>query len=142
MEGYSNIGDPLNINLTTHRLDEAMKHAYGMRAELGDPLYIESVNQLQERMVSEQNAQAIRAKISDNRTFDTAYYQPKGLEQLETPGTSHIVTGDFSGLSVSLTTTVNLLFGSKVVVPETGKQLWGTSKIMLICASYFRCDNE
>jgi gamma-glutamyltranspeptidase/glutathione hydrolase len=120
MEGYSNVGDPANINLTTHRLDEAMKFAYGMRAELGDPSFVPEVDARQESMISEQTAKEVRAKISDTRTFDTAYYQPKGLEQLDTPGTSHIVTADHTGLSVSLTTTVNLLFGSRLVVPETG----------------------
>ncbi len=35
-------------------------------------------------------------------------------------GTSHIVTADASGMAISLTTTVNLLFGSQLVVPETG----------------------
>lgn len=29
LEGYDDIGDPSAINLTTHRLDEAMKFAYG-----------------------------------------------------------------------------------------------------------------
>ena len=122
LEGYSNVGDPANINLTTHRLDEAMKFAYGFRAELGDPLFVEGIDERQESMISEQTAKQNRAKISDTRTFNTSYYQPdiKGLEQLATPGTSHIVTADHTGLSVSLTTTVNLLFGSKVVVPETG----------------------
>ena len=35
-------------------------------------------------------------------------------------GTSHVVTADASGMAISLTTTVNLLFGSQLVVPETG----------------------
>jgi gamma-glutamyltranspeptidase/glutathione hydrolase len=39
---------------------------------------------------------------------------------LDTPGTSHVVTADASGLAISLTSTVNLLFGSQLMVPETG----------------------
>jgi gamma-glutamyltranspeptidase / glutathione hydrolase len=35
-------------------------------------------------------------------------------------GTSHVSAADRSGLAISLTTTVNLLFGSQVMVPETG----------------------
>ncbi|KAJ4300911.1 hypothetical protein N0V90_002999 [Kalmusia sp. IMI 367209] len=123
LEGYSGIGDPANINLTTHRLDEAMKFAYGMRAELGDPLYLEGIDEYQEDMISAATAAEIRSKISDTRTFNTSYYDPKGLESLETPGTSHIVTADHTGLSISLTTTINTLFGAKVVVPETGVML-------------------
>lgn len=120
MEGYSDVGDASNTNLTTHRLDEAMKFAYGMRANLGDPLFLDGLDAYQQNMTSAATAAEVRAKISDSQTFPTSYYDPAGLESLETPGTSHIVTADHTGLSISLTTTVNLLFGSKLVVPETG----------------------
>ncbi|KAL5121996.1 hypothetical protein ACEQ8H_000212 [Pleosporales sp. CAS-2024a] len=120
MEGYSCVGDASNINLTTHRLDESMKFAYGMRANLGDPLFLNGMDAYQTSMLSDATAQQVRAKISDTRTFNVSYYDPEGLESLATPGTSHIVTADASGLAVTLTTTVNLLFGSKLVVPETG----------------------
>jgi gamma-glutamyltranspeptidase/glutathione hydrolase len=120
MEGYSGVGDPATINLTTHRLDESMRFAYGMRAELGDPLFLDGIDAYQAQMVSAQTAAEVRAKISDTKTFDVSYYDPKGLESLETPGTSHIVAADATGLAITLTTTVNLLFGSQVVVPETG----------------------
>jgi gamma-glutamyltranspeptidase/glutathione hydrolase len=120
MEGYSSVGDPSNLNLTTHRLDESMRFAYAMRAELGDPLFLDGIDTYQEQMLSEATAKEIRSKIDDTKTFDVAYYDPAGLESLETPGTSHIVTADASGMAVTLTTTVNLLFGSKLVVPETG----------------------
>jgi gamma-glutamyltranspeptidase/glutathione hydrolase len=52
MEGYSGIGDPATINLTTHRLDESMRFAYGMRAELGDPLFLDGIDAYQAQMVS------------------------------------------------------------------------------------------
>ncbi|RMZ73992.1 gamma-glutamyltranspeptidase [Pyrenophora seminiperda CCB06] len=120
MEGYSKVGDPSDINLTTHRLDESMRFAYAMRSELGDPLFVKGMNEYQEQMLSAATAKEIRGKISDTKTFDIAYYNPAGLESLETPGTSHVVTADASGMAVTLTTTVNLLFGSKLVVPETG----------------------
>jgi gamma-glutamyltranspeptidase/glutathione hydrolase len=120
MEGYSGVGDPATINLTTHRLDESMRFAYGMRAELGDPLFLDGIDAYQAQMVSAKTAAEVRAKISDTKTFDVSYYDPKGLESLETPGTSHIVSADATGLAITLTTTVNLLFGSQVVVPETG----------------------
>jgi gamma-glutamyltranspeptidase/glutathione hydrolase len=35
-------------------------------------------------------------------------------------GTSHIVTGDSSGMAITFTSTINLIFGSQVIVPETG----------------------
>ena len=120
LEGYSGLDTPESINLTTHRLDESMKFAYGMRAELGDPLFLKGIDEYQEQMVSEQTAAEVRAKILDDKTFNISYYDPKGLESLETPGTSHVVTADYTGMAITLTTTVNLLFGSQLVVPETG----------------------
>lgn len=36
------------------------------------------------------------------------------------PGTSQITAADSSGLVISLTTTINTLFGSQLMVPETG----------------------
>lgn len=120
MEGYPDVGSPTNTNLTTHRLDEAMKFAYGMRSNLGDPLFLTGIDAYQEDMISAATAAEVRSKISDSKTFNVSYYDPSGFESLETPGTSHVVTADASGLAITLTTTVNLLFGSKLVVPETG----------------------
>ncbi|KAF4765780.1 hypothetical protein HAV15_003567 [Penicillium sp. str.  len=77
-----------SVNLSTHRLDEAMRFGYG--------------------------------EISDVRTQNVSAYDPAGLESLDTPGTSHIATADHTGLAISVITTVNLLFGSQVMVPETG----------------------
>lgn len=71
-------------------------------------------------MLSEMTGQLIRSKISDFQTQNVSWYDPKGIESLETPGTSHVVTADKDGMAISLTTTVNLLFGSQLIVPETG----------------------
>ncbi|KAF2197770.1 gamma-glutamyltranspeptidase [Delitschia confertaspora ATCC 74209] len=120
MEGYAETGRREMVNLTTHRLDEAMRFAYGARTNLGDPGFVEGIDGYQDDMISEAFAKEIRSKINDTRTFDVSYYDPKGIESLETPGTSHIVTADHTGLSITLTTTINLLFGSRLVVPETG----------------------
>jgi gamma-glutamyltranspeptidase/glutathione hydrolase len=71
-------------------------------------------------MMQSTTAANIRHKISDHHTKNTSEYNPKGLYTPETHGTSHVVTADKSGMSISLTTTINLLFGSQVIVPETG----------------------
>jgi gamma-glutamyltranspeptidase / glutathione hydrolase len=120
VDGYSDFFYPNNINLSTHRLDEAIRFAYGQRAELGDPLFVEGLDRFQQQMLSTETAAEIRDKISDSNTLNVSAYDPSGLESLETPGTSHIVAADSSGMAISLTTTVNLLFGSKLMVPETG----------------------
>jgi gamma-glutamyltranspeptidase len=75
---------------------------------------------MQDDMLSERIGKEIRGKISDKHTANISWYNPKGLESLETPGTSHVVTADASGLAISLTTTINLFFGSQLMVPDTG----------------------
>lgn len=120
MEGYDGVYNSLKTNTTTHLLDESMRFAYGMRAYLGDPSFVDGVDEFQKRMYSEEIAKEVRAKISDKNTFDVSYYNAEGLESLETPGTSQVVAADNSGMAISLTTTINLYFGSRLVVPETG----------------------
>ncbi|KAL4779043.1 nucleophile aminohydrolase [Aspergillus varians] len=120
LDTYEPLFTPQNLNLSTHRMDEAIRFGYGLRAVLGDPSFIEGMTGYEKAMLQKQTIDDIHGKISDFRTQNVSAYDPEGLESLETPGTSHIATIDRSGLSVSAITTINLLFGSKLVVPETG----------------------
>ncbi|KAM0563095.1 hypothetical protein ACHAPJ_001942 [Fusarium lateritium] len=119
LDGYDFLGDPRRSNDSAYLLDEALKFGYGMRSNLGDPSYVRGLGKYQAQMASNETAQEIRAKLK-GRPLKTDAYDPKGLESLDTPGTSHLVVMDKSGLAISLTTTVNLVFGSRVIVPETG----------------------
>lgn len=94
----------------------------------------------QEDMLKQSTIDDIRSKISDMHTLNVSAYDPSGIESLNTyasdpgscryttqctdkafrPGTSHIAAADHSGLAISVITTINLLFGSHVLVPETG----------------------
>lgn len=116
--GYENFNK--NVNLSTHRLDESIRFAYGQRTKLGDPSFVDGLDHYTHQMVAPETGEEIRSKISDLKTQDVKYYDPDGIESLNTPGTSHIVAADKNGLAVSVTTTINTLFGSKVIVPETG----------------------
>ncbi|KAJ5528733.1 nucleophile aminohydrolase [Penicillium freii] len=109
-----------NVNLTTHRLDEAIKFAYGLRAKLGDPDFVDGMDEYQDFMLDQSTIDHIRHSILDTQTQDPSTYNPEGLEILDTPGTSHIASVDYSGLAVSATTTINLLFGNHLMVPENG----------------------
>lgn len=120
LEGYNDIGNPSAVNLSAHRLNEAMRFAYAQRAKLGDPAFVKGMHKFLKDMLSPATAALIRSKISDAKTEQVSYYNPEGLESLETPGTSHISVADASGMAVSLTTTINTYFGSRVMVPETG----------------------
>jgi gamma-glutamyltranspeptidase/glutathione hydrolase len=71
-------------------------------------------------MLRESTAAKVSSKISDSNTLPVSAHNPNGIESLEAPGTSHIVTADASGMAVSLSSIINLWFGSKLIVPETG----------------------
>lgn len=119
IEGY-NMSDPAIRDLNTHRLDEAMRYSYAARGELGDPDFFNYMDGFEAKMLMPQTAEKIREGISDDHTRDPTEYNPKGYLQPENHGTSHIVATDKSGMSITLTSTVNLLFGSQLMVPETG----------------------
>lgn len=121
VNGYEGFGDPEQVNLTTHRLDEAMRWSYGMRTKLADPSFVEGMAEYQADMLSQETAAEVRSKISDTQSFlNTSYYNPDNIEVLSDHGTSHIVAADKSGLSVSTTTTINTIFGSRVMTIKGG----------------------
>ncbi|KAJ5826042.1 hypothetical protein N7474_003180 [Penicillium riverlandense] len=109
-----------SVDLSTHRMDEAMRFGYGERTELGDPLFVKGMYEYERSMLNQSTIDEIHSKISDLHTLNISAYDPAGLESLDTPGTSHIAAADHSGLAISVITTINLLFGSQVMVPETG----------------------
>jgi gamma-glutamyltranspeptidase / glutathione hydrolase len=71
-------------------------------------------------MLNSTTAGLIRSKISDHHTLNVSAYNPSGLESHSAHGTSHISTADHSGLAVTMTSTINLLFGSQVMAPSSG----------------------
>ncbi|EAW19497.1 gamma-glutamyltransferase [Aspergillus fischeri NRRL 181] len=117
---YDGFFVPDNVNLSTHRLDEAMRFGYGERTNLGDPLFVAGLDEYEENMLKQSTIDEIRRKISDYRTQNVSAYNPQGIESLNDSGTSHVVAADHTGLAISLVTTINTLFGSQVMVPETG----------------------
>lgn len=121
LSGYDDLyTSHATLNLSTHRLDQAMKFAYGQRAHLGDPSFIEGTYGYTQDMISADVGSEIRSKINDDKSYGVEYYDPPGLESLDTPGTSHVVAADKDGMAVSVTTTINTLFGSSLIIPETG----------------------
>lgn len=120
------------VNLSTHRLDEAMRFSYAARAELGDPDYFSYMHNYEAHLLDPKTAAKIRGKISDNHTHDISHYSPKGFFNPENHGTSHVVTADASGMTITSTSTVNLLFGSQLIVPETGKSLLHLTYILTL----------
>lgn len=120
LEGYEDFGQSHTSNLSIHRLDEAIRFGYGKRASLGDPDFVDGITVSEAMILNQTFADETRAKISDKHTLNVSDYNPDGFESHENHGTSHIVTADESGMAISMTTTINLFFGSGVMVPETG----------------------
>ena len=119
LEGYGD-AEKDDHDLRIHRMDEAMRFGYGKRASFGDPYFVDGLAELEAEMLTEKFGVDTRSRISDRHTLNISDYDPEGFESLDDHGTSHVVTADASGMAFSLTTTVNLFFGSRLMVPETG----------------------
>lgn len=99
-----------------HVVTEALKHAFADRAEfLGDSDYVTVPVQ---RLLSADYAQQMAAKIDLQRTLSSAEYG-RFFSRTDA-GTSHFSVMDAAGNAVACTETINLTFGSFVVVPEYG----------------------
>ncbi|KAF1949579.1 gamma-glutamyltranspeptidase [Byssothecium circinans] len=118
-EGYC-LSEPNQLNISMHRLVESMRFGYGARTQLGDPSFVINVTDFQDSMLSNERAERVRSKISDENTLPVDEYNPDGLAVANTHGTSHLSAADKSGMTIALTSTINLWFGSRVQVPETG----------------------
>lgn len=120
MEQYDPAGWREDRGLTVHRFDEAMRFAYSARLNLGDPSFVDGVTEVEDSLVSEDKARAVRERIMDNQTMPVEAYDSEGIYASESHGTSHIVSADAAGMAASLTTTVNLLFGAQIMDPLSG----------------------
>ncbi|XP_075491819.1 glutathione hydrolase 1-like [Primulina tabacum] len=113
-QGLSNISD----SLMTHRVIEALKHAFAVRMNLGDPDFV-NVQDVLKDMVSKDFAADLKKTILDNMTFNSNHYGGR-WNQIHDHGTSHLSVVDRKRNAVSLTTTINAYFGSKLMSTSTG----------------------
>lgn len=112
--------EPSLTELAWHRYVEAMRFGYSARLKIGDPVFVDGVDKLEGEMVTDETAKRIAGLILDNTTMPIEYYDPEKIYTADSHGTSHISTADASGMAVSLTTTVNLLFGAQIMDPLSG----------------------
>jgi gamma-glutamyltranspeptidase/glutathione hydrolase len=117
LSGYDLKGMGFHSAAATHYIVEALRHAYMDRnTYLGDPAFIK--NPL-ERLLSPEYATAIRAKIDPQRPTPSTEVRP-GAEPHEKLETTHYSVVDSQGNAVSVTYTINGLFGAGVTPPGTG----------------------
>lgn len=115
-------GFPLRVlgyhsSQSVHYMVEAMRYAYRDRNQyLGDPAFVDNPI---ERLVSDANAAAIRARIAPHRAT-TSSALPGVAGAAEHPTTTHYSIVDHLGNAVSVTYTINDDFGAKVIAGQTG----------------------
>lgn len=90
MEGYD-IGKVEDTNLTTHRVNEAFRFAFGARTVMGDPKYIGNMAEFEEAMISDTHAADVRSKISDYHTLALKAYNPPGYDVLQNVSKTHVI---------------------------------------------------
>ncbi|PIN04908.1 Gamma-glutamyltransferase [Handroanthus impetiginosus] len=110
--------DILPTPLQVHRTIEALKYALALRMNLGDPEFVNITSTLK-LMISNSTAEKLGSLIDDNKTFDPSHYGSK-WDQLNDHGTNHICIVDRQHNVVSMTTSINTKWGSKVMSPSTG----------------------
>uniref|UniRef100_A0A671KXP0 Gamma-glutamyltransferase 5-like n=1 Tax=Sinocyclocheilus anshuiensis TaxID=1608454 RepID=A0A671KXP0_9TELE len=101
----SNQGD--QKTLTLHRFLEAVKFANGQKHNLKDP-YFDSRDFIKH----------IKALITDGSTHNASYYNI--TPSVDRFGTTHVSVMAADGSAVSVTSTINQMFGSTVYSPKTG----------------------
>ena len=117
IEGYPMNEFGFHSAKSIHVMAEAMRHAFVDRNfQLGDPDFV--TNPL-ERLLSESYAAEIRAKIDPAKAANSKDVQP-GVAPHEGTETTHYSIVDAKGNAVSVTYTINALFGAKVMAGDTG----------------------
>ena len=102
----------------THILTETLRRAFRDRARyLGDTDF---VSVPVERLISPAYAEDVRAKIDISKATPSQGIPQTPTGPLESTSTTHLSVIDKDGNAVATTQTVNLYFGSGVMVPGTG----------------------
>lgn len=117
LEGYDLKGMGFHSAAAVTVMTEAMRHAYVDRNSLlGDPAFVHNPVA---KLLTPDYAALIRAQIDPQHAGSSALIQP-GTPPHEKPETTHYSVVDAVGNAVSVTYTINGLFGAGVVAPGTG----------------------
>jgi len=120
LEGYDIAGMGFGTPESSHLVLELLKIAFADRfAYLGDPA---TVDIPLEWLLSKDYATSRRSDIDPQQATPAR----AGMPDDGSAHTTHLTTADADGNIVSMTQTINELFGSKVMVPGTGLMLNNT----------------
>ncbi|KAM4635168.1 glutathione hydrolase 5 proenzyme isoform 1-T1 [Polymixia lowei] len=101
---------------TYQRYIEAAKFANGQKDSTRDPDFNDGKNAAQ--LIDSKFADEIRERIFTDRTFNNSYYNVKPSS--DRFGTTHVSVLAEDGSAVSVTSTINHMFGAAVYSPRTG----------------------
>ncbi len=108
-----------NSSATTHYLGEAMRRTFADRSKwLGDPDHVDVPTEglIEKDYVRERMASFDSSRITPSDSVEAG--RPRGAS--ESMETTHYSVADSSGMAVSVTTTINSGYGSKVVIDGAG----------------------
>ncbi|KAF9647325.1 gamma-glutamyltranspeptidase [Thelephora ganbajun] len=107
--------------LNVHRLIEAIKFGFSARTRVADPAFLDDLDDLDyiKKLPTKQYAAKVVANITDDATHTPDYYNPV-FDVPSDHGTSHTSIVDKNGMAVSITSSVNWVFGSQVLDPVSG----------------------
>ncbi|KAH7339600.1 gamma-glutamyltranspeptidase [Rhizoctonia solani] len=101
-----------------HRVTEALKFGSAARTRLGDPDFGNN-HKLMDEIPTKKFGKNVSARITDDTTHPPEYYNPIYDVQID-HGTTHTSAADAEGFAIALTSSVNLIWGSRVMDPATG----------------------
>ncbi|KAI5120966.1 hypothetical protein M0805_006638 [Coniferiporia weirii] len=117
LERYDLSGEG-RTGLNTHRIVEAMKFGFAARTNISDPSFVDDASRI-DKISTKSFGELISTNVTDDTTHMPDYYNPT-FDVVTDHGTSQTSIVDKNGMAVSITSTVNLLFGSQVMDPVTG----------------------
>ncbi|CAA0820823.1 Gamma-glutamyltranspeptidase 1 [Striga hermonthica] len=118
LKTLSKFDNNVTTSLFVHRTIEALKYALALRMNLGDPGFVNITN-IVNYMTADSTAQKIKNLIDDKKTFDPVHYGSR-WSQVDDHGTNHLCIIDRERNVVTMTTSINTRFGSKIMSESTG----------------------
>ncbi|CAH1184987.1 unnamed protein product [Phyllotreta striolata] len=118
LSDYIDVTRPYSV-LTNQRIIESFKLGYASRTKFGDPDFVD-FDKIISNLVSPGYAREMRKLIKDNETSQDPFYYGATTDFQQDHGTSHISVLSPSGDAVSVTGTINFIWGAGFQSNSTG----------------------